>query len=360
MFLIFFASCNQHSGMTTIINSDGSCNREISLHVGKQQLVSGISDEDNIVRLSKGYALSWTLEGDSVQHSFPLSQATYDSLQAAQGDTVWQKVTVHACAKYNNVEEMARRTLLTPDSMRIQPQARLEKKFRWFRTIYRFTETYPQQKITFLVKPEKYISTEEIGYWTKGEPNLAEGLSGREADALADSIKQKLSNLLLANYFEALYQTTLNHYGELRGAPKDREAFIADHDAMMTTFMEQEGDWGLGDLGRISSVAFYGLFGSVAYSDVINQYPDEVLRLSGLDRLSSLQDLDIDYQLLLPGMDKPLKYRLTGDRLLLAPYEISAYSSTVNLWTYVVTALVVLVALGSLFIRRKRGMEEKK
>lgn len=354
--LLILASCDQYCDMTTIVNRDGTCSREISLHLDSTQLVSGkINEQENIVSIPKGYTLTWTLEGDTLRHAFPVPRSVYDSLQTQRGDTgkaVTQRVIVHARAIYNNVEDMAAHTLLTPDSLRIIPQARLKKQFRWFRTAYQFTETYPQQKIVFPVAPTKYLTEAELGYWTKGEPNLTEGLSGREADELADSIKHKLSQWLNDNYFEGLYQVVLRHYGELSKAPMSRETFIARHDSIRNAFLKYQ-DNDVESLADISSITWYKVFGSTSYSDLLNEHEDEVFNIAGFDRLQALRSLDISYQLLLPGIEEPLRYRLSGDRLLMGPYTISAYSSMPNLWAYIVTALVILLAVVSLIVRRK-------
>ena len=47
-----------------------------------------------------------------------------------------------------------------------------------------------------------------------------------------------------------------------------------------------------------------------------------------------------------------IHYRLGGERMIPGDYTITATSRVTNVWAFVVTILVVLLAVGSLFYRR--------
>jgi hypothetical protein len=51
--------------------------------------------------------------------------------------------------------------------------------------------------------------------------------------------------------------------------------------------------------------------------------------------------------------DGVITYTLSGDRLIPADYTITATSRQTNTWAYVVTAIVILLAIGSWVWRRK-------
>ena len=61
--LLAMASCNnQECQMTTVVNSDGSCSRDIALHLDSTQLVTGkISQDKNCVDIGKNWKLSCLL-----------------------------------------------------------------------------------------------------------------------------------------------------------------------------------------------------------------------------------------------------------------------------------------------------------
>jgi hypothetical protein len=77
-------------------------------------------------------------------------------------------------------------------------------------------------------------------------------------------------------------------------------------------------------------------------------------------RLSNLQ---IDYQLVMPGKiinhndgivtKGAIKYRLTGDRLLPGDYTLAAQSRVTNTWAFIVTALLIIITVVLIVIKRK-------
>ena len=48
-----------------------------------------------------------------------------------------------------------------------------------------------------------------------------------------------------------------------------------------------------------------------------------------------------------------IHYRLGGERMIPGSYTITASSRVVNVWAYIVTALIILLALGSLLLHKK-------
>ncbi len=49
-----------------------------------------------------------------------------------------------------------------------------------------------------------------------------------------------------------------------------------------------------------------------------------------------------------------VRYRFSGERLIPHPYNVTITSRVTNVWAFVVTALVILLAIGCLFYRRIR------
>jgi hypothetical protein len=48
-----------------------------------------------------------------------------------------------------------------------------------------------------------------------------------------------------------------------------------------------------------------------------------------------------------------ISYRFSGERLLPHDYVISATSRVTHVWAYIATLLVIILAIGSFFCRRK-------
>ena len=72
----------------------------------------------------------------------------------------------------------------------------------------------------------------------------------------------------------------------------------------------------------------------------------------------------VPYTLSLPGTivdagtgivkDGIIIYPLTGERLIPQDYVITATSRVTNVWAFVVTILVIILAIGSLIYKRKK------
>ncbi|MBO6030387.1 MAG: hypothetical protein J6Q22_02855, partial [Prevotella sp.] len=48
-----------------------------------------------------------------------------------------------------------------------------------------------------------------------------------------------------------------------------------------------------------------------------------------------------------------IRYKFSGERLIPHPYVISATSRVTNVWAFIVTFLVILLAIGSFLYRRR-------
>jgi hypothetical protein len=49
-----------------------------------------------------------------------------------------------------------------------------------------------------------------------------------------------------------------------------------------------------------------------------------------------------------------IHYKFSGERLIPHPYVITAVSRVTNVWAFIVTFLVILLAIGSFMYKRKR------
>ena len=82
--------------------------------------------------------------------------------------------------------------------------------------------------------------------------------------------------------------------------------------------------------------------------------------VSGSTKVSSFGS---NYDLVMPGRvldaglgeydGEVIHYRLGGERMIPGDYTITATSRVTNVWAFIVTILVVLLAIGSFCYRRK-------
>lgn len=123
----------------------------------------------------------------------------------------------------------------------------------------------------------------------------------------------------------------------------------------MNEFEKSDGNLTIQSLAKIGKITYGGpLFGSEEYAKLINARHKEVVQVAGYDRLRTLLGLNISYDLYMPGMEEPFHYRLTGDRLLTGPFCIETSTYAANVWAYILTIIIVVIAAGCPFIRRKK------
>jgi hypothetical protein len=102
------------------------------------------------------------------------------------------------------------------------------------------------------------------------------------------------------------------------------------------------------------------LIGNVFQSDAYQQFLQTYE--GGFKQYEQLLSFGTNYDLQMPGTvidagmgqydGDVIHYRLGGERMIPGDYTITATSRVTNVWAFVVTILVVLLAVGSLFYRR--------
>ncbi|MBR4215151.1 MAG: hypothetical protein IKR94_07510, partial [Bacteroidales bacterium] len=99
-------------------------------------------------------------------------------------------------------------------------------------------------------------------------------------------------------------------------------------------------------------------FNSNAY-DIFFNYETEIGKgfLNQITPLISFSNLSVPYTLTMPGKvinigngiysDGIISYTLSGERLIPNDYTITATSQQTNIWAYVLTVIIIILAIGS-------------
>lgn len=302
--------------------------------------------------------------GDNVRWSYPLPEClntdafVSTETEIGEGDTV---STTFWCP-FETVEEMCERTPLQLNGGRLRSSAKLEKRFRWFYTEYTFTETFYCVGDTFKLPPTDYADKAEISYWFTGRPNLVEGMSGAEASQKLGEMEPKITKWLNDNFFKTGFDFIVAHYDSIANPPVSREQFMELRDSLANYLLSIDDDI----LGVNSEDALRDFFHSDAYAMF---FDDETPCGQALNKefLNSLNIFwfNVPYTLTMPGTvidpgtgtlqpDGTVFYPFTGERLIPQDYVITATSRKMNLWAWIVSVLVILLALGSFVYRRKK------
>ena len=362
--VLIMASCkNKEDRMLTVINADGTCSREYTFH-STQQWLSIPPEEDYDSIVDKTWERSWSVLGaDSVHYPVPLTEALLDSMQAQDlSKPLGNMLMVHVKKDYKSVEEMSAQIYRAERSHLVKVEgikasSQLEKHFKWFYTDYTFTETFANEDSTLFPIPlSQFLSADTASFWFTGQPNLTRSLSGAEMKEMLDGIEKKVSQWSNANWFAEICKVISDHYDKVKNPPVSKERFISICDSlvMLPCVLDPKDsesvEEGVFDL-------FHDVFQSDVYTEFLRSYEGGLGQYGGLLSFGNNYDLVMPGRVLDAGMGEydgeVIHYRLGGERMIPGDYTITATSRVTNVWAFIVTILVVLLAIGSFFYRRK-------
>ena len=362
--VLIMASCkNKDDRMLTVINADGTCSREYTFHSTQQWLgIPPEEDYDSIV--DKSWERSWSVLGaDSVHYPVPLTEALLDSMQAQDlSKPLGNMLMVHVKKDYKSVEEMSAQIYRAERSHLVKVEgikasSQLEKHFKWFYTDYTFTETFANEDSTLFPIPlSQFLSADTASFWFTGQPNLTRSLSGAEMKEMLDGIEKKVSQWGNANWFAEICKVISDHYDKVKNPPVSKERFISICDSLvMLPCVLNPKDSESVEEGVFDLV--HDVFQSDVYTEFLQSYEGGLGQYGGLLSFGNNYDLVMPGRVLDAGMGEydgeVIHYRLGGERMIPGDYTITATSRVTNVWAFIVTILVVLLAIGSFFYRRK-------
>ena len=366
--VLLMTSCRDNdSCMLTIINEDGTCSREFSFHPYPTSVMAPPNEtiENNGLHFSTGWERTWSVVGDSVRHPVPLTQEQWDSLQRVfPKQDIRSKILMHTKRDFQNVSEMSDSLTCVVRHL-FKATASLDKHFKWFYTDYVYQETLAITDIKqiFSIPLDRFVSADTASYWFTGKPNLSVGLTGAEQKELLDEIEPKISQWFNACTFDYVCEYIASvRYDEVKNPPVSKEQFLALKDAIIMSSAVHNMNL-FDDISQVSQI-IKDFYHSDAYTPLFSDSKEWERVLD--NKFHSYQYLmmmapQLDY--VLPGkvMDSGdgviennvIHYKFSGERLIPHPYVITATSRVTNVWAFVVTLLVILLAIGSLLYRRK-------
>ncbi|MBQ1885530.1 MAG: hypothetical protein II165_11015 [Bacteroidales bacterium] len=307
-----------YAKMRTTINSDGSCSREISFN--KEMNHNGIIIDSEWVGNPKND----------------------------------QMTTVFYTRNYDNAAQMSEDIPLKLNGKRLQSKANVEKQFRWFYTEYTFTESFASIGDIFPLSPTLYADSEQLETWFVELRGITKVMNLSELINYFSDLGPKMDNWLSDNLINSGMDYIYAHYDSITNPPVNREKFMQLRDSLATFLRKQaNGDFMTYDHQK----GVQEFFNSNAYNIFFDDSPCAKGFAKHLTPLLSFSNLNMTYALTMPGevtdsgngflSNGVITYILSGERLIPADFTITATSRQTNIWAYVVTAIVILLAIGS-------------
>jgi hypothetical protein len=363
--LLLLASCKKDGQMLTVINEDGTCVRELTRHVSPNELMdSDVYPENGKETDMVDWEQTWSLMGEDTRHPMPMTQEQYDSIQRNyHGEYVPEMVLKHYRREFKTVQEMSQNLPIKDTNLEVKGS--LEKHFKWFYTDYVFEESFDydtsrEHSVRFLIPLDRFIGADSASYWFTGQPDLSQKRSGAELKELLDEIEAKISRWINANLFAETYDFIVENYDSIKNPPVSKEQFMALRDSLAMTpaildLKPFDNDQ------KTARQVIEDHYKSNTYTNWYDKWRDSSPKEYTV--WGGLMELFLDYDLVMPGKvtdagmglydGEVIHYRLTGERLIPGPYTIAATSRVTNIWAFLVTFLVILLAIGSFFYRRK-------
>ena len=370
--VLFIASCTQPTDMLTVINSDGSCYREFAENADSAFLMGDISYEHNpfVTDIDSTWKIAWSFKNSGLRTDFPLSKTVFDSISKittnnsrAEGKTSKEHILVFARRNYKSVDEMDSTFKLkcSNEWSDLKVKHSLEMKFRWFYTFYTYREIYPKIETKMIIPIEKYLSHSEAMYWFTGEPNIMAGLNGVETREYAGEIETKFRQWFNENTWDAEYKVLLANYDKMKNPPVSKIRLANLMDTIFKAKVNQAEEFKvehiLDDYFKTNAFSTFWKAGN----SPMGKYEKDLNEQGFVKYFSKY----FTYKLLLPGkITRPnnavvqgdtLVWKLSAYRMIPADYVIEAQSRKANVWAFILTGLILIVAVGSLVWKPKRG-----
>jgi hypothetical protein len=319
---VFLSSCREIR-TSTKINEDGSCQRTV------------VMEGDSTNSLNGSYPVprdsSWTV--------------TYDDKSDPKTYTITKS--------FRSVKRMNQEySRPKPDTlMQLSLSMQLKKKFRWFHTVYRYSEIYH----TINPFPEypiyEYLTPEELQLYYLNEDTLD----------LDDKVDDWLSNSTLNEILSRLYAAadSLKTMGITRGMIESKKD---------TLFHMLKSDIPDDELPK-KVLSLFDRSDNETMEEVINSIIKDINRKNEF-----IFDLTGNYtnQVIMPGLvldtnaktleGNTITWRFEARHFLFEDYEMWVESRVVNRWAMILTGvigimLIVTLVLGSLFLKDKHRMK---
>lgn len=358
------SSCQGDIEMLTIINEDGSCMREIVVAADRSLLTTGKYDNDDprVARIEDGWELYWGYNGDSSRFPIPMSAEKFDSISREVGPSraVKDTVCVYARKEYASVEDMCAGSPMFFVDEQAGVDGSLDKEFRWFYTDYVFTEKFSSVADYFKVPVTDFMSEEEALYWFSGTPDLYAGRPIWRYYEMLEDLKEKADRWVFANIYYNILSCIADRYDMVVEPPVSKDEFIAQLGDVVKQLVSYD-TYKLEYNAARSIVSSH--FGSDAYSPFINEdewKKDEILSATAFDYLFLFF---YDESIVMPGRvidagggiykDGVVAFKVDAGRFLLKDYEIRVVSRVVNVWAFIVTAVLASALCAAVIYRRR-------
>jgi len=368
--ILLFVSCIQPIDMVTVINPNGSCYREFTDNADSAFLMGNLSPEHNPFPcvIDSTWEIKWSFRNSGLRTDFPLTNAVYDSIREIVSKSVKlnnqkskEDILVRVRRNYKSVVEMdnAFKFKKTNEWSKMKVTHSLDKKCMWFFTYYTYREKYSKIETGLELPVENYMTRNESLYWFTGKPNILDGMNGIEAKEYIVKIEEKYNKWLIQNWWNIEYKVLLTNYNLLSKPPVSKDQLKALRDTIFNSIVSFNSDFEM-------EKTLNEYFKTKAFSELWNKKnsPMKISEDSISKKFTFFFYPSLNYKLVMPGkiirsdngvnQGDTLVWKLSSYRMIPSCYTIEAESRFVNIWSFVMTGIILIYGIGCLFWKTKK------
>ena len=332
MLLMMVVSCDEpETVVTNYVHPDGSVTRKIEMRNIKNDFKTMKVPFDN----------TWIVR---------------DSLEInAKGDTVWIK---RAEKLFKNAEEINSAYRLDTGANRIATRhVGFSKKFKWFNTEFRFSETIDKQ-MTSGYPVSEFLNDEELKYFYSPESLKSEKENGPDSlryRAMSDSVNHKAGRWVVKNIVSEWIGVFAKLTEGTEGKGISRESLKAKEDLMVNLIEKYDEKFdSIWDKGVI-------LKEFIGEADALKYKTEADSALSYATETFLIDFKKYSVRIVMPGnligtngfidSSKVLLWPVDSDYFMTEQYEMWAESKVPNTWAWIVSGLFLIFVFTGVIIR---------
>lgn len=349
--IVWLTACSSgNTEMFTRINADGSCYREITVNRDSSFLAGDTTIKNPFsAKIDSTWLLVFKSKNGTVFEPY-IKGKTYSVDTALNAQITARK-------NYASVKDLEMFRLNNTDWDTLATKVSFRRKFRWFYTYYEFSETYPKVNPFKLIPVSNYLTQEEITTLYGENTTLYKGRNGLEIKDLLSNIEGKANAWLSRSYYEELYRIMLANYRSFKGLPVDSARFAQAKDSIYRLNKDSA------HFDYFNEEIFDKYFKTKAFSN--NKIPKELEKKfeEQMPNFTKYFTETINYKLAVPGKiiksntpiikGDTLCWKVDAERFFFTDYALEAKSRKANIWAFVVTGILILLAGISFGIKKK-------
>ncbi|NDV83612.1 hypothetical protein D0T87_16700 [Bacteroides sp. 51] len=290
----------------------------------------------------------------------------YDSTVSVDFLDDKMKFNVKAARKFSSLEAFREEVRPKENLDRlILPREELKKNFRWFYTYYTYQAVYPTIADRLPIPLSSYLTDKEQHILFQSDMTVFEGRNGYEMYSTLDGLSIKFEKWLQHCQYEIACTALMDELK--RNGENTYHARLASARDSIFNSMDSKIKDDITNDGVIYSV-FDKYFKTTFFSDFQSKNKERISEIAEQkSKLLALFEHNLCFSLEMPGKvinantelrdNNAVVWKVDAYRFLAHDYMLQAQSRTCNVWAFLVTGLIILLAVycfGRLSFLRKR------